>query len=161
MSRTAALPSDVPPRTLKASSATHLLHVGSSSGRPDRSRGLYPLWVGVTMSIHISSDSTSVTVAVKTSVTPCWLLGGAALSVGAPLLPTQGSLRRSLVDGLRPPLTREPLRRPWAGWGQERACPMCRAAPEDGFAAPAAAGRGCGRGGEAAAGPGSAGCGPV
>src|SRR5215218_5127269 len=52
MSRTAALPSDVPPRTLKASSATHLLHVGSSSGRPDRSRGLYPLWVGVTMSIH-------------------------------------------------------------------------------------------------------------
>src|SRR5215204_2140159 len=109
---------------------------------------------------HVSSDSTSVTVAVKTSVTPCWLLGGAALSVGAPLLPTQGSLRRSLVDGLRPPLTREPLRRPWAGWGQERACPMCRAAPEDGFAAPAAAGRGCGRGGEAAAGPGSAGCGP-
>src|SRR5215203_4105512 len=108
----------------------------------------------------VSSDSTSVTVAVKTSVTPCWLLGGAALSVGAPLLPTQGSLRRSLVDGLRPPLTREPLRRPWAGWGQERACPMCRAAPEDGFAAPAAAGRGCGRGGEAAAGPGSAGCGP-
>src|SRR5215204_6195778 len=98
---------------------------------------------------HVSSDSTSVTVAVKTSVTPCWLLGGAALSVGAPLLPTQGSLRRSLVDGLRPPLTREPLRRPWAGWGQERACPMCRAAPEDGFAAPAAAGRGCGRGGEA------------
>src|SRR5215217_5835298 len=49
----------------------------------------------------VSSDSTSVTVAVKTSVTPCWLLGGAALSVGAPLLPTQGSLRRSLVDGLR------------------------------------------------------------
>src|SRR5215217_932472 len=109
---------------------------------------------------RVSSDSTSVTVAVKTSVTPCWLLGGAALSVGAPLLPTQGSLRRSLVDGLRPPLTREPLRRPWAGWGQARACPMCRAAPEDGFAAPAAAGRGCGRGGEAAAGPGSAGCGP-
>src|SRR5215204_4982329 len=68
---------------------------------------------------HVSSDSTSVTVAVKTSVTPCWLLGGAALSVGAPLLPTQGSLRRSLVDGLRPPLTREPLRRPWAGWGRK------------------------------------------
>ena len=27
---------------------------------------------------------------------------------------------RSLADGLRPPLTREPLRRPWAAcWGQE------------------------------------------
>src|SRR5215216_4253310 len=118
-----------------------------------------PTWTEPHLEV-LSSDSTSVTVAVKTSVTPCWLLGGAALSVGAPLLPTQGSLRRSLVDGLRPPLTREPLRRPWAGWGQERACPMCRAAPKDGFAAPAAAGRGCGRGGEAAAGPGSAGCGP-
>src|SRR5688500_6949623 len=109
---------------------------------------------------RMSCDRTSVTRVVKTSVTVGWWLGGAALSVGASLLPTQGSLLRSLADGLWPPLTREPLRRPWAGWGQERTCPMCRAAPVDGFAAPAAAGRGCGRCGGVVLGPGSAGCGP-
>src|SRR5215216_1359465 len=31
---------------------THLMHVGSSSGRPDRPGGLYPFRVGVTMSLH-------------------------------------------------------------------------------------------------------------
>ena len=86
-----------------------------------------------------------------------WWLGGAALSVGAPLLPTQGSLLRSLRVGLRPPLTREPLRRSWAAlWGQVYACPSCRAAPVSwaGFAtaAPAAADPGCGLGGVALAG---------
>ena len=52
MSQTAAFPSDVPLELSKLRCATHLMHVGSSSGRPDRSRGLYPLWVGVTMSLH-------------------------------------------------------------------------------------------------------------
>ena len=64
---------------------------------------------------RVPSDRTSVTLSVRTSVTVGWWLGGAALSVGAPLLPTQGSLTRSLSDGLWPPLTWEPLRRPWAG----------------------------------------------
>jgi hypothetical protein len=67
----------------------------------------------------LPSDRTSVTGCVRTSVTVGWWLGGAALSLGAPLLPTQGSLLRSLYDGLRPPLTREPLQRPGASpWGQ-------------------------------------------
>jgi hypothetical protein len=30
----------------------HLMHAGSGSGRPDRAGGLYPLRVGVTMSLH-------------------------------------------------------------------------------------------------------------
>jgi hypothetical protein len=32
--------------------ATHPMHRRSSSGRPDRPGGMYPLRVGVTMSIH-------------------------------------------------------------------------------------------------------------
>src|SRR5215218_9736775 len=106
---------------------------------------------GLRSLIALRSDRTSVTRSVRTSVTVGWWLGGVALSVGAPLLPTQGSLMRSLLDGLRPPLTREPLRCPWAvGWGRLWACPRHRAAPLThgcGDSAPAAAGHGWSRGG--------------
>ena len=44
---------DVPPPILKIRCATHLMHSSeASSGRPDRRGGMYPLRVGVTMSIH-------------------------------------------------------------------------------------------------------------
>ena len=42
----------VPPHDYKIPSPTHLMHAGSSSGRPDRPGGMYPLRVGVTMSLH-------------------------------------------------------------------------------------------------------------
>src|SRR5829696_5965451 len=140
----AKLPSTVGLHTLRHSAASVMLSAG----------------VPLKVVSEVSCDGTSVAGSVRSSVTVGWWLGGAALSVGAPLLPTQGSLARSWVDGRRPPLTREPRRRPWAGgWGQAWACPRCRAAPGDGFAARAAAGRGCGLGGGAAAGLGNSGSG--
>jgi conjugative relaxase-like TrwC/TraI family protein len=40
------------PPDFKIRCAPHLMHAGSSSGRPDRPGGMYPLRVGVTMSMH-------------------------------------------------------------------------------------------------------------
>jgi conjugative relaxase-like TrwC/TraI family protein len=52
MSQTAGLPSDLPPEHSKLRVEHTPCTAGSSSGRRDRSGGLYPLRVGVTMSLH-------------------------------------------------------------------------------------------------------------
>jgi conjugative relaxase-like TrwC/TraI family protein len=52
MSQTAALPSDVPPQTLKLRVEHTPCTAGNNSGRPDRESVMYPLRASVTMSLH-------------------------------------------------------------------------------------------------------------
>jgi hypothetical protein len=114
----ASLGPAVPPLADSSESSWAMRQVDSENSEPF-SRCRKRTCTSASVTLHalqgVPSDRTSVTLSVRTSVTVGWWLGGAALSVGAPLLPTQGSLTRSLSDGLWPPLTWEPLRRPWAG----------------------------------------------